>query len=57
MKDGRKEGGRGAKETRGKQARKKCWVSNPTIPTVARQMTLGMSHCHLFSLSGLSTYL
>lgn len=36
---------------------KKCRVSNPELPTVARQMTLGMSRCHLFPLSGLSTNL
>lgn len=61
MKDGWREGGRemerrNPKERKRKQA-KKCWVSNPALPTAACQMTLGMSRCHLFPLSGLSTYL
>lgn len=46
-----------AQDGNGKEGKKKCWISNPAIPTVARQMTLGMSRCHLFPLSGLSTYL
>lgn len=53
---GRERQSRNPEERKRKQA-KKCWVSHPALRTVSCQMTLGMSRCHLFPLSGLSTYI